>query len=154
MTRKSDGGDVLSNPPRQGSTRWWRELAVVPAAILSVLPSASCPVCLAAYGAVLSSFGLGFLFKDEVQKPLIVLFLAISVASIAWSARLHRRSGPLLVAATGTVAILAGRIVGDFPWAVYTGAPCVIVAAAWNLILKRNNSPACAPQTGRSGPSA
>ncbi len=142
MTRKTDGGSTLSTHPRQGSARWWRELAVVPAAILSLLPSASCPVCLAAYAAVLSSLGLGFLFKDEVQKPLIVLFLAISVASIAWAARLYRRPGPLLAVAAGTVAILAGRIVGDFPWAVYIGVPCVIVAAAWNLILKRNTLPA------------
>ncbi len=143
MTRKSDSGSALSNHPRQGTARWWRELAVVPAAILSLLPSASCPICLAAYAAVLSSLGLGFLFADEVQKPLIVLFLAISVASIAWAARLYRRPGPLLAAAAGTVAILAGRIVGDFPWAVYAGVPCVIVAAGWNLILKRNTLPAC-----------
>ncbi len=142
MTRKSDSGSALSNHPRQGRARWWRELAVVPAAILPLLPSASCPVCLAAYAGVLSSLGLGFLFADEVQKPLIVVFLAISVASIAWAARLYRRSGPLLAAAVGIAAILAGRIVGDFPWAVYIGVPCMIVAAAWNLILKRNTLPA------------
>ncbi len=148
MTRNSDS---VSNPPQQGSARWWRELAVVPAAILSLLPSASCPVCLAAYAAVLSSLGLGFLFKDEVQRPLIVLFLAISVASIAWAARSYRRSGPLLAVAAGTVAIVAGRIAGDFPWAVYAGIPCVIVAAAWNLILKRIALPAYAK---RDSPSA
>ncbi len=148
MTRKSDS---VSDPPRQGSARWWRELAVMPAAILSLLPSASCPVCLAAYAAVLSSFGLGFLFKDEVQKPLIVLFLAISVVSIAWAARLYRRPGPLLAAAAGTAAILAGRIVGDVPWAVYVGVPCVIAAAVWNLILKK--SPLLA-HAKRNSPSA
>lgn len=148
MTRKSDS---VSNTPRQGSERWWRELAVVPAAILSLLPSASCPVCLAAYAAVLSSLGLGFLFKDDVQKPLIVLFLALSVASIAWAARLYRRPGPLLAAAAGTVAIIAGRIVGDLPWAVYVGVPCVIAAAVWNLILKKSPLLALAK---RNSPSA
>ncbi len=112
-------------------------MAVIPAAVLALLPSASCPVCLAAYAGLLSSLGLGFLFNDRVQKPLIVLFVSISVASIAWAIRRHGRFGPCLVVLAGSIAIVAGRVIWSVPWAVYLGVPSVVVAALWNLILKR-----------------
>ena len=83
------------------------------------------------------SFGLGFLFNDRVQRPLIVVFLAITVASMFWTARHHRKPGPIVAALLGSVAIIAGRIVWTLPWAVYPGVVSVVVAAIWNLLLKR-----------------
>lgn len=123
-----------------GRSPWWRTFIVVPAAILPLLPSASCPVCLAAYAGVLSSFGLGFLFRDPVQRPLIILFLSISVASIGWATRQHRSIGPIATAASGSFAIVVGRVLGSVPWLVYLGVPCVVAAAAWNLILKGSST--------------
>ena len=119
-----------------GRSPWWRTFIVVPAAILPLLPSASCPVCLAAYAGVLSSFGLGFLFRDPVQRSLIIVFLSISVASVGWATRRHRNIGPITTAVSGSFAIVIGRVLGSVPWLVYFGVPCVVVAAVWNLILK------------------
>ncbi len=123
-----------------GRSPWWRAFIVAPAAILPLLPSASCPVCLAAYAGVLSSFGLGFLFRDPVQRPLIILFLSISVASIGWATRQHRNIGPIAAVVLGSFAIVAGRILVSAPWLVYVGVPCVVVAAAWNLVLKGSST--------------
>lgn len=47
-----------TDPPRRP---WLRSLALVPGAVLSLLPAAQCPFCIAAYAGVLSSLGLGFL---------------------------------------------------------------------------------------------
>ena len=121
----------------RGRPHWWRSLTAAPAAILPLLPSATCPVCLAAYAGVFSSFGLGFLFTDRVQRPLILVFLAITVVSMFWTARHHRKPGPIIAALLGSVAIIAGRIASTLPWAVYPGVVCVVVAAIWNLLLKR-----------------
>ena len=121
----------------RGRPHWLRILAAVPTAILPVLPSATCPLCLAAYAGVFSLFGLGFLFNDRVQRPLIPVFLAITIVSMFWTARHHRKPGPILAALLGSVVIIAGRIVWMLPWAVYPGVVCVFVAAIWNLLLKR-----------------
>ncbi len=113
-------------------------VAAVPAAILPLLPSLTCPLCLAAYGGVLSSLGLGFLVRETVLQPLIVVFLLVTIASIAWATKRHRRPAPLLLAVAGSLAILAGRLVWTAPLAVYGGAAGVVVAAIWNLFLRKS----------------
>ena len=110
---------------------------VVPAAVLPLLPSATCPVCLAAYAGVLSSLGLGFLLNDQVQRPLILVFLGITIASVAWAAKQYRRFSPFLLVLSGSVAIVAARIVWNVSWVVYLGVAFLIAGAVWNLVLKR-----------------
>jgi hypothetical protein len=110
---------------------------VVSAAVLPLLPSATCPLCLAAYAGILSSLGLGFLMNDQVQKPLILVFLGITLASVAFSAKQHRRFGPLLLVLSGAVAIVAARIVWNIPWVVYLGVAFLVAGAGWNFVLKR-----------------
>lgn len=116
---------------------WLRSLALVPGALLALLPSATCPACIAAYAGALSAAGLGFLFTEKILAPLIVAFLVLGMASIAYSARSHRRLGPLLVTLTGTVAVAAGRLLWDVPAILYAGVALLIGAALWNLWLKR-----------------
>ncbi len=123
--------------PRRGRGGWFRAILVVPTAILPLLPSATCPLCLAAYGAVLSSLGLGFMLSDSVQRPLIVSLLALSFGSVAWSTRRHRRFGPLGAVVLGSSAIIVARIVWDLPWMVYFGVASLVVGSVWNLVLKR-----------------
>lgn len=116
---------------------WHRALMVVPAVVLPLLPSATCPVCLAAYAGVLSSLGLGFLLNDQVQRPLILVFLGITVVSVAWAATRYRRFSPLLLVLSGSVAIVAARIVWNVPSLVYLGVAFLVAGAVWNLALKR-----------------
>lgn len=111
--------------------------AAIPAAVLPLLPSATCPACVAAYAGVLSSLGLGVLARESVLQPLILGFLAVSVLTIAWSTRRHRRPGPVLIAVAGCLAVVGGRILWDLPAALYFGVACVFVGSIWNLIAKR-----------------
>jgi hypothetical protein len=114
-----------------------RALAPFPGAALAMLPSMTCPACIAAYAGVLSAAGLGFLLDNRVLAPLIAFALAAGVVSVAWTTRSHRRLGPLVATLAGAAAVLAGRLVWDVPWLVYAGAAALAGAALWNLWLKR-----------------
>lgn len=116
---------------------WLRSLALIPGAVLPLLPSATCPACLAAYAGVLSAVGLGFLFNDRVLTPLIAVFLLVGVASVAWSTKSHRRLGPLVATLLGSAAVLVGRLVWNISPVLYSGVALLIGASLWNLWFKR-----------------
>ena len=116
---------------------WRQSLAMLPGAVLPILPSATCPACLTAYAGVLSALGLGFLLQDRVLVPLIALFLAVGLASVAWSTRSHRRAGPLVATVLGSAAVVLGRIVWSASSLVYGGVALLVAASLWNVWLKR-----------------
>jgi len=128
---------------KNGSPRgknWIRSLAVVPGALLSLVPSATCPACLTAYAGVLSAVGLGFLLNERVLAPLIVLFLAVGIASVAWSTRSHRNPGPLVATILGSAVVMMGRVVGHVHTLLYAGVMILIAASLWNVWLKKRES--------------
>ena len=61
-----------------------------------------------------------------------------AVASIAWSSRRrHRKTGPLVFAGGGSLAVIAGRLLWSAPTAVYVGVALIVIASLWNLVLNR-----------------
>jgi len=117
--------------------RGWLGVALtLPAAVLPLLPSFTCPVCLAAYAGVLSTLGLGFVLRESVLAPLIVAFLLLGIASVEWTTRSHRRAGPLATILVGSGAVIAGRLVWNVPAVLYMGVALVLAASLWNLWLK------------------
>jgi len=138
MTADCSKDDLIAeSAPQRGRPGWLQTLIAIPAAVLPLLPSFSCPVCVAAYAGLLSSLGLGFLLTDRVQRPMIVAFLVVSVASVAWTARQYKRTGPLVLVLVGSAGIVAGRLVWSVAPALYAGALCLVTGTVWNLILKR-----------------
>lgn len=123
--------------PRDTGRGWTRLLAVLPGAIVSLLPSATCPMCIAAYTGVLSALGLGFLYNEHVLRPLIAGFLAVGIASVAWSTRGHRRAGPLVLTVVGSGMVVAARLIWSIPPLLYTGVALLVAASSWNLWLRR-----------------
>jgi len=119
--------------------QWIQAVVAIPATVLPLLPSFSCPVCLAAYAGVLSTLGLGFLLTDRVQRPIIVFFLVVTLVSVAWSARRHRRFGPVGCVFFGSLAVVAGRIVWASRPVLYAGVLCLVIGTFWNLFLKRRS---------------
>lgn len=113
-----------------------RALASLPGALLPLLPSFSCPACVAAYAGILSALGLGLVLTETVLAPLIALSLVLGVASIAWTVRAHGRKAPLVLAAVAAILIASGRLVWSSPLAVHVGAAAFLVAAGWNLALR------------------
>ena len=128
----------MKKNPTKGKN-WLRSLAMIPGALLPLLPSATCPVCAAAYAGLFSAVGLGFLFREQVLAPLIVVFLMTGILTVAWSTSSHRRPGPLLATLLGSAAVVAGRLVWNIQLVMYSGAALLIAAVLWNLWLKRLN---------------
>jgi len=122
-------------PPARSS--WLRSLAIVPGVVAALLPSATCPACIAAYTGVLSALGLGFLHDERVLRPLIVVFLAVGIASIAWSTRGHRRPGPLVLTLVGSGVVASARLIWSNPPLLYAGIAVLVAASLWNLWLRR-----------------
>jgi len=110
---------------------------VVPAAVVPLLPSFTCPACLAAYAGVLSSMGMGFVLRESFLAPLIALSLLVTLLSVAWSTRSHRDPRPLAAAGAGALAIIAGRLVWQVQALLALGVALLVAAAVWNLWLKR-----------------
>lgn len=117
--------------------QWVRSLAALPGAGLSLLPSISCPACVAAYAGALSSLGLGFVLNERVLAPVILAFLAVGIGGVAWSTRTHRHAGPLAATLLGSIAVIAGRLVSRLPPVLFVGIALLIAGSLWNLWLKR-----------------
>lgn len=126
-----------ARPRRPG---WLRALAVVPGAVLALLPVAHCPACFGAYFALLSALGLGFLVTERVLVPVIGVFLVVGLATVVYSMRRHRHPGPLILTLVGSAAVAAGRLIWEVPAVLYAGVALLLGAALWNLWLKQPRS--------------
>ena len=137
LTGDSNHDPIAESAPRPGRRAWYQTAVAIPTAVLPLLPSFSCPVCVAAYAGLASSLGLGFLLTERVQRPLIVAFLIIAVAGVGSAAKQHNRPGPFVLVLLGSAAIVAGRLVWSVTPALYVGVVCLVAGTVWNLILKR-----------------
>jgi len=108
--------------------------------ITSVLSSAAamvCPVCIPALGALLASVGLGFAVSIDFMRGLLMVLLAVSVGSLAWATRLHRRWEVLAIGIVGAVLLYVGRHVWFSVPLMWAGAATLIGASLVNVRVKR-----------------
>lgn len=109
--------------------------AGVSGAILASLCCAGAPIIL----SVLAALGLSFLRNDSILLPFIGISLAVALWGF-WQGRcMHGAYGPLLLAISASVALIAGVVfVHGFPARVLigTGAIGLVVATVWNVGLR------------------
>ncbi len=84
---------------------------------------------------VLSALGLGFLLRDAILIPLLILGLAATVWGLWQGRRCHGRGRPLVVGLIGSFLTAAG-VLAWVPLA-FVGFVGVIGAAIWNLAAVR-----------------
>jgi copper chaperone CopZ len=116
--------------PKRG---WKSTLLSVPAIVASVIPSMTCPLCVTAYTALLSTLGLGFLLSSSYLLPLTVAMLAVAVAALGFEASKRGTWGPFVLCLCGSAVILAGKFVLLSGAATYTGVALLLAASIWNL---------------------
>jgi hypothetical protein len=112
-------------------------LAMVPGIGAALLPAVACPACWPAYAGLLSSFGVGFVNYTPFLLPIMALFLAVALATLAVQGRRRGHYGPLLLGAAGTAGLLAGRFAVASDPLMYTGIAALIAASVWNAWPRR-----------------
>jgi len=134
-------------PPSAGAAS---TLAVVPGALLSVLPVVSCPSCWPAYAGALSSLGVPFLMDTAWLLPITAGALVLALGGLAFRARRRRGFGPLALGAVAAAAVLLGKFTLELNAAVYAGTALLVAASVWNSWPKKQapvcDACGCAPQ--------
>ena len=124
-------------------------LAMVPGIGAARLPAVACPACWPAYAGLLSSFGVGFVNYTSFLLPIMALFLAVALATLAYQGRRRGSYGPLLLGAAGTAGLLAGRFAVASDLLIYAGIAALTAASAWNAWPRRGQ--VCTVSAGRAG---
>lgn len=127
----------MDNENAKKSRGFLSALGTVPATLVALLPSFTCPACLAAYTGVLSAFGVSFVLNEAILAPVIVFFLLLGIYSVRRASRSHKQRGPLAMTVVASVLVVVGRLIWSVPALLYLGSALLIAATLWNLWLKR-----------------
>jgi mercuric ion transport protein len=92
--------------------------------------------------AFLASIGAGFLIRDVILLPLLVVFLVVTIWGMMRTSDAHGQRGPLLVTVVSSIVIVAA--VWFSRPLVILGLVGLIVASVWNIYLHKVR-----PQTAR-----
>ena len=121
-----------------------RQLSLaLPAILVSLLPTLSCPACWPAYGAILGAFGLGFLSTGVWLLPLTIVSLLVALWGFTAAAIAHRGYSPLLMSLAAAFALVIGKFFLNSNTLWFAGLALLICASIWNA-WPRDRSRACA----------
>jgi hypothetical protein len=124
---------LSANGTSVGKRGWKSTLLSAPAILASLIPSMTCPLCVTAYTALLSTLGLGFLMSSSYLLPLTVVMLAVAVAALGFEALKCGTWGPLVLSLFGSAMILIGKFLLASAPATYAGVALLLAASIWNL---------------------
>jgi mercuric ion transport protein len=95
-------------------------------------------ICCAGFApalGVLSAIGLGFLIRDAVLIPLLILSLGLTLWGLRQGRRCHGRPGPWVLGLVAS-AVTVGGLFLWVPVAI-AGFAAVTVASAWSILAVR-----------------
>ncbi len=84
---------------------------------------------------LLSAIGLGFLLRDAILIPLLILGLGVTAWGLWQGRRCHGRPGPLVAGVVGSL-VTVGGVLAWVPLA-FVGFLGVILASIWNIAAVR-----------------
>jgi mercuric ion transport protein len=106
--------------------------------------AAACCLGLPAIVSIVTAIGLGFLIKDAVLLPLMVVFLALTVLGLYLSFRVHRQPWPLILGSASSIGAFVFVFVHSIKFAAYLAIAGLVVASVWNVISRQKSAPATA----------
>ena len=119
--------------------------ALLPTVGVALLPKLACPACWPAYAGLLSSLGIGFMDYTPYLVPFTLVFLAVSLGTMAYRAKSRQGYGPLFLGLVAGAVLMVGKFVYDSDAAMYAGLVILVAAALWNTWPKTqaDGCPAC-----------
>lgn len=115
-----------------GKKSWTFNTAMLPSIGVALLPKLSCPACWPAYAGLLSSLGIGFVDYTPYLLPFTLLFLVVSLATMAYKAANRHGYRPLLLGVAASTILLIGKFYFDSDAAMYVGLAVLVAASLWN----------------------
>ena len=117
------------------SSRWttWKNSApALPGIGLALLPKLTCAACWPAYAGLLSALGVGFIDYTPYLLALTVLFLLVTLGSLAYRARKRRGYWPFALGTIAAIVVLIGKFALDSDVALYSGITALVAVSLWN----------------------
>lgn len=105
--------------------------------------AAACCLGLPAVLSIVAAVGLGFLIKDAILLPLMIVFLIVMLAGLAFGYKVHRRPWPLVIGVVGAAALFFFIFVHTLKPAAYLAIAGLVVASVLNAVLRHKCAPAC-----------
>jgi hypothetical protein len=118
-----------ANPMRLQALRI--NFSFIPPLVVAALPK--CPICL---GALLGAFGFGAFIQASWLMPLMLVFLGVTLVTLAFRAGRRRGLKPFYLGVAASLIILSGKFYLDNAALVYGGAILLVAASVWNSIPK------------------
>ena len=102
--------------------------------------AAACCLGLSAVLSIVAALGLGFLIKDAILLPLMVVFLAVTLVGLYLGFRVHHRPWALLIASVSSVAVLFFIFVHTIKFATYLAIAGLVFASILNVISRQKSA--------------
>jgi len=105
------------------------------AGIIGATFAALCCLGMPAILSVVSAIGLGFLIRDAVLAPLLILSVVLVVYGLVRGLRRHRHRLPLVIGAVAGVALVAATLVGRSRPIAFASVAALVAASLMNTVL-------------------
>ncbi len=141
------GGYFLDPDSRKGHRKKamsWKE-HVDKIGIVGSFLAAACCIGLPAIVSIVAALGLGFLIQDAILRPLMLVFLAVTLIGLLLNFRVHRRFWPVAIALCSGVTAYVFTFVHHYVALAYLGIAGLIFASVLNVLMRRRCAPARRP---------
>lgn len=126
--------DSFVEPTKSKRVALWRKdrrtsLLAISSALFAVAPK--CPICFLAYFGI---FGVATASASVYRAwlpPITALWLALTIAMLAFQRRGKRRYGPAIMGFVAALLLLVGKFVVDSQAMTFAGIIALLGAAAW-----------------------
>lgn len=103
--------------------------------------AAACCLGLPAVLSIVTAIGLGFLIRDAILLPLMIVFLAVSLFGMYLGFRVHHRPWALLLASISSAAALFFIFVHTIKFAAYLAIAGLVLASILNVVSRQKSTP-------------
>jgi mercuric ion transport protein len=111
--------------------------------ILGAFVAAACCLGLPAVLSIVAAAGLGFLVNDAYLRPLLIVFLVVTLAGLVLGYRVHHRMWALVLGVLSAIGAYTFVYVHTIRPAAYAAIAGLVAASIFNVILRRKCAPAC-----------
>jgi mercuric ion transport protein len=103
--------------------------------IVGAAIAALCCLGLPAILSVVAALGLGFLIKDAVLAPILILSLALVIWGLVRGHRRHRSWPPVVLGAAASLALAIAALARPSRPAAYASIAALVMASIANAVL-------------------